>query len=297
MQFHHVRYETRLGFRSRDTRSQVQNPNLVFGFGAICTDPNIEFPRIQVQWIRPLSRLLPPSPAPLHSSQNGGRQVDAGVHALANVYHVYVERISKRKPGEVLSPHEPAVVKRAINQFLQKDGRDIMVVEVRSVPYDFHDRYKAGERTYFYRLLSGSRPLPYTFRVFFYPSAGCRTKKWLFGSTGTAVHAKKKSIRSEKSRSLWQHNGRIDGCGQEDGPEEDHALGKDFTIFIHSIHKLITNYEFCSPLAKFTPLANQGGGSQPPFWMHSRFLIARDVNCSCRVVQTRVCVDPRYGSV
>ncbi|KAK4763192.1 hypothetical protein SAY86_008960 [Trapa natans] len=87
------------------------------------------------------------------------KQVDAEVHALANVYHIYVERISKRKPGEVLSPHEPAVVKRAINPFLQTDERDIMVVEVRSVPYDFHDRYKAGERTYFYRLLSGSRPL------------------------------------------------------------------------------------------------------------------------------------------
>ncbi|KAK4804661.1 hypothetical protein SAY86_004478 [Trapa natans] len=38
---------------------------------------------------------------------------------------------------------------------------------------------------------------PYTFRVFFYPSAGCCTKKWHFGSTRTAVHAKK-SIRSEK---------------------------------------------------------------------------------------------------
>ncbi|KAK4765909.1 hypothetical protein SAY87_007551 [Trapa incisa] len=34
-----------------------------------------------------------------------------------------------------------------------------MVVEVRSVPSDFHDRYKAREITYFYRLLSGSGPL------------------------------------------------------------------------------------------------------------------------------------------
>lgn len=29
---------------------------------------------------------------------------DAGVHALSNVCHVDVERISKRKPGEVVCP-------------------------------------------------------------------------------------------------------------------------------------------------------------------------------------------------
>ncbi|XP_031380944.1 uncharacterized protein LOC116195756 isoform X2 [Punica granatum] len=85
-------------------------------------------------------------------------RTDAGVHALSNVCHVDVERISKRKPGEVLPPHEPAVVRRAVNHFLQVEG-DIMVTDVRCVPADFHARYKARERTYFYRLLSGSEPL------------------------------------------------------------------------------------------------------------------------------------------
>lgn len=86
-------------------------------------------------------------------------RTDAGVHALSNVCHVDIERISKRKPGEVLAPHEPTVVKRAVNHFLQKNGGDIMVVDVRNVPADFHARYKAQERTYFYRLLSGPEPL------------------------------------------------------------------------------------------------------------------------------------------
>ncbi|KMT07946.1 hypothetical protein BVRB_6g145110 [Beta vulgaris subsp. vulgaris] len=81
-------------------------------------------------------------------------RTDAGVHALSNVCHVDVERISKRKPGEVLQPHEPLVVRRAVNHFLLKEG-DITVVDVRSVPSDFHARYKAQERTYYYRLLSG----------------------------------------------------------------------------------------------------------------------------------------------
>ncbi|PQQ14577.1 hypothetical protein Pyn_28774 [Prunus yedoensis var. nudiflora] len=86
-------------------------------------------------------------------------RTDAGVHALSNVCHVDVERISKRKPGEVLEPHEPAVVKRAVNHFLQKNEGDVMVIDVRSVPANFHARYKAQERTYFYRLLSGAEPL------------------------------------------------------------------------------------------------------------------------------------------
>ncbi|KAG8650290.1 hypothetical protein MANES_07G024000v8 [Manihot esculenta] len=86
-------------------------------------------------------------------------RTDAGVHALSNVCHVDVERISKRKPGEVLPPHEPAVVRRAVNHFLQKNEGDIMVIDVQCVPVDFHARFKAQERTYFYRLLSGPEPL------------------------------------------------------------------------------------------------------------------------------------------
>uniref|UniRef100_A0A0D9XXP0 tRNA pseudouridine synthase n=1 Tax=Leersia perrieri TaxID=77586 RepID=A0A0D9XXP0_9ORYZ len=66
---------------------------------------------------------------------------DAGVHALSNVCHVDVERISKRKPGEV------------------KNEGDILVTDVRCVAPDFHARYKALERTYHYRLLSGSEPV------------------------------------------------------------------------------------------------------------------------------------------
>ncbi|XP_062175914.1 uncharacterized protein LOC133880960 [Alnus glutinosa] len=89
----------------------------------------------------------------------GSSRTDAGVHALSNVCHVDVERISKRKPVEVLPPHDPVVVRRAVNHFLQKNEGDIMVTDVQCVPADFHARYKAQERTYFYRLLSGPEPL------------------------------------------------------------------------------------------------------------------------------------------
>ncbi|KAL5171350.1 tRNA pseudouridine synthase A [Glycine soja] len=86
-------------------------------------------------------------------------RTDAGVHALSNVCHVDIQRISKRRPGEVLTPHEPAVVGRAVNHFLQKQDSDLMVIDVRCVPSDFHARFKAQERIYFYRLLSGPEPL------------------------------------------------------------------------------------------------------------------------------------------
>ncbi|KAF8110065.1 hypothetical protein N665_0088s0076 [Sinapis alba] len=86
-------------------------------------------------------------------------RTDAGVHALSNVCHVDVERISKRKPGELLPPHEPDVVQKAVNHFLQKNEGDVMVIDVRCVPSNYHARYKAKERTYFYRLLSGPDPL------------------------------------------------------------------------------------------------------------------------------------------
>lgn len=54
-----------------------------------------------------------------------------------------------------LTPHEPGVVKRAVNHFLLKSEGDIMVTDVCCVAPDFHARYKSLERTYHYRLLAG----------------------------------------------------------------------------------------------------------------------------------------------
>ncbi|KAG2260034.1 hypothetical protein Bca52824_079328 [Brassica carinata] len=87
-------------------------------------------------------------------------RTDAGVHALSNVCHIDVERVSKRKPGEVLPPHEPGVVQRAVNHFLQRNDGDVMVTDVRVSQVIIMPDIKPGSaRRYFYRLLSGSDPL------------------------------------------------------------------------------------------------------------------------------------------
>lgn len=86
-------------------------------------------------------------------------RTDAGVHALRNVCHVDVERVSKRRPGEILPPHEPEVVKRAVNHFLQRSAEDMQVLDVQCVPPNFHARFAAKERTYHYRIIVSAEAL------------------------------------------------------------------------------------------------------------------------------------------
>jgi tRNA pseudouridine38-40 synthase len=47
-----------------------------------------------------------------------------------------------------MPPHEPETVKKAVNHFLQKEGDDLAIVDVRCVPLNFHARFQAKERTY-----------------------------------------------------------------------------------------------------------------------------------------------------
>jgi tRNA pseudouridine38-40 synthase len=55
---------------------------------------------------------------------------DTGVHATANVCHVDVVRYSKRKPGDVMPPHEPETVKKAVNHFLQVHFLPILNIDL-----------------------------------------------------------------------------------------------------------------------------------------------------------------------
>ncbi|XP_024008239.1 uncharacterized protein LOC18993896 isoform X2 [Eutrema salsugineum] len=82
------------------------------------------------------------------------------VGVLQEAFHKFIgQPVKIFCSSRTLPPHEPGVVQRAVNHFLQRNDGDVMVIDVRCVPSNYHARYKARERTYFYRLLSGSDPL------------------------------------------------------------------------------------------------------------------------------------------
>lgn len=79
-----------------------------------------------------------------------------GVHALHNVLHVDLLRRA-RQVGEVLEPHAPETVCRALNALLRGSG--VQILDCQAVPREgqgsFHARFAAKERKYAYRLLTG----------------------------------------------------------------------------------------------------------------------------------------------
>ena len=77
-------------------------------------------------------------------------RTDSGVHAFGNTLHVDIEN-KRRKKNEVVAPHDPVTVQRALNSMLAPKG--IGITSVSAVPPTFHARFDAKHRTYMYRLL------------------------------------------------------------------------------------------------------------------------------------------------
>jgi len=73
-------------------------------------------------------------------------RTDAGVHALAQVAHVDLER-----------PREPDEIRDAVN-FHLKPAR-IAILEADEAPADFHARFSATGRRYLYRIVNRRAPL------------------------------------------------------------------------------------------------------------------------------------------
>jgi tRNA pseudouridine38-40 synthase len=81
---------------------------------------------------------------------HGSGRTAAGVHAEGQVASVEVQReISSTK------------LRAAINANI---GRDVRVLEVETVPGDFHARYSALEKTYVYRIVNGPVMSPFWWR-------------------------------------------------------------------------------------------------------------------------------------
>eukprot|EP00850_Spirogloea_muscicola_P019623 SM000195S05270 [mRNA] locus=s195:152427:153375:+ [translate_table: standard] len=77
----------------------------------------------------------------------GSSRTDAGVHALGATCHVDLVRSNARRPDRPLPPHEPMVVRKAVNHFLEQAGGDVAVRDVCRVPGDLHARFLARKRT------------------------------------------------------------------------------------------------------------------------------------------------------
>jgi tRNA pseudouridine38-40 synthase len=81
---------------------------------------------------------------------HGSGRTDAGVHAEGQVASVEIERdISTEK------------LRAAINGNID---RDVLVLDVETVPGDFHARYSAIEKTYVYRIVNGPVISPFWWR-------------------------------------------------------------------------------------------------------------------------------------
>jgi tRNA pseudouridine38-40 synthase len=79
----------------------------------------------------------------------GSSRTDKGVHALANTFHM--EFVAKQAE-QIL---DPSTLLKRVNFMLSKEGHEIKLIHVQQVPIDFHARYSAKERTYFYKLFLG----------------------------------------------------------------------------------------------------------------------------------------------
>ena len=75
----------------------------------------------------------------------GAGRTDAGVHALAQVAHMDMER-----------PFRTDTIRDALNAHVRP--HPVAVLAVEEVPDDFHARFSATSRTYLYRILSRRSP-------------------------------------------------------------------------------------------------------------------------------------------
>ncbi len=91
----------------------------------------------------------------IHCHASG--RTDSGVHALGQVVHFKAD-----------TTIEPALIHRALNNFLDKD---LSIVKVEEVGLDFHSQMSVKDKTYRYTVLNRSYPSAlWRDRAYFYPN-------------------------------------------------------------------------------------------------------------------------------
>lgn len=85
-------------------------------------------------------------------------RTDKGVHAMGNTAHFELRRVARKNTEIELPPYPPEVVCKALNFHLQEE--QLAVVNVTTVPPDFHARFSATSRTYLYCILCNTQIQP-----------------------------------------------------------------------------------------------------------------------------------------
>eukprot|EP01041_Mallomonas_annulata_P001853 gene1853-3598_t len=105
------------------------------------------FPDVQSSLIKALTKFVGKDN---FSSFKGSSRTDQGVHALRNYFHVDILR-RNHKTNIPLPPHEPEVVKKALNFYLHSPN--IAITDCLVASPNFDARSGATARTYNYRIL------------------------------------------------------------------------------------------------------------------------------------------------
>ena len=95
----------------------------------------------------------------------GSSRTDTGVHGLGNTCHVDLTRrprdgkngINVKSADKDVVPYEPVGLKRALNHRLRLE--QVSVTKVVKVDSEFHARFHAKRRKYFYKIASGDGQL------------------------------------------------------------------------------------------------------------------------------------------
>lgn len=82
-----------------------------------------------------------------HMEVSSAGRTDAGVHALAQVAMIELQR-----------PMSEFKIREAFNAHLRLKGAPVAVTEVEAAAEDFHPRFKAKSRAYIYRILNRRAP-------------------------------------------------------------------------------------------------------------------------------------------
>jgi tRNA pseudouridine38-40 synthase len=193
-------------------------------------------------------------------------RTDAGVHALAQVVHLDVDRgVARAARWLRLVDADPEIVRRRLDRLV---GDAITIWSVRTVGDDFDARFSATERRYRYRLVEAAATDP-----------RLRGVRW---AVGEDLHVP--SMRAAARHLLGEHD-FASLCRQAPGKHTVRRLDAvTVTRADGEVHVRLRGPAFCHQQVRSIVgcLVDVGVGRRDPDWM-AEVLAARDRSAAARV--------------